>query len=162
MNEKNKWLTGLKEGLLILALLLAYGLEKYWFGVTFPFYPKHGGPEWENHLLTILPTPLNYVFGFLLVMDGAGGSGVACIVILSCFLPLHYFGRRIVLFGAMLAIVGAVANIQARTSKPMTLILFVNNLIDPAVFTSIFLFVFALPIYLYRKSKKPAKQANPH
>ena len=90
----------------------------------------------EDHLLMIIPTPLNYVLGFLLGMDAAGGGGIA--------------------------IVGAVANIQARTGKPLTLILFLEYLIETVTFTSIFLFVFALPIYWYRNAKKSAKQANSH
>ena len=142
----------MKEGLVVLTVLIVYGVLESNLMALYPNYPKIS-PAWLWRPFEILPEPIRFVLTMILVMDGAFGLGIAALVIVASIARLKYIWCWLAFTGFALALMYTILF----TTRAHDLILnkgFWHALAQYGLFNAILIFLFAGPIYWYRSRNK--------
>ena len=135
-----------KEGLIVLLLLVAYGLVKVWFLETFP-RTRLGGATWIRQLRWVFSRPVCLFFVLLMTADGVGGFGIISILITACSVRVKYFWRWMAVTGISITVLSIALPLFLRIGRKLPVL-------HAVIFTTALIFFFALPIYWYRSLYK--------
>ena len=131
-----------KEGLVILTLLITYGFVKEWFLATYP-HTRLGGAMWLRNLQWIFSKPVCLFYALLLSADGVGGFGILSIITVTCFVRVKYFWKWITVTGISITLISFTLELLIRTGRTRSVLVAVID-------TASLIFVFALSIFWYR------------